>query len=121
MRRLLIAALVLAAAAPAAAQGLYDPGLLAREAELRAQQDMLRNRTIDLENQITSMEMRLQAERTVRDLEAQRRRPATPAPEERRTTASGGSDAGLGGFVSIPDDRLDASNDRVRAASRPAR
>lgn len=121
MRRLLIAALVLAAASPAAAQGLYDPNHLVREAELRAQQDMLRNRTIDLQNQITTMEMRLQAERSLRDLEVQRRRPEFPAPVERPVAASGPSDAGLGGFASIPDDRLDASNDRVRAASRPAR
>lgn len=121
MRRLTIAALALAAASPAAAQGLYDPNQLAREAEMRAQQDMLRNRTIDLQNQITVMEMRLQAERSLRDLEVQARRPAQPAPVERRAASAGRSDAGLGGFASIPDDRLDASNDRVRAASRPAR
>ena len=118
MRRLLIAAFALAAASPALAQGLYDPNLLAREAELRAQQDMLRNRTIDLQNQVTTLEMRLQAERSLRDLEAQARRPAPIPPAERRTA---GASAGLGGFTSIPDDRLNASNDRVRAASRPAR
>jgi hypothetical protein len=119
MRRLIIAAVVLAAAAPAAAQGLYDPDWVAREAELRAQQDMLRNRSIDLQNQVTALEMRLQADRAARDLEAQIRRPALPAPVERDDARS--SSADLGSFTSIPDNRLDASNDRVRAASRPAR
>lgn len=119
MRRLLIAALALAAASPAAAQGLYDPNLLARDADLRAQQDMLRNRTIDLQNQVTTLEMRLQAERSMRDLEVQARRPAPIVPVERR--AAGAASADLGGYTSIPDDRLNASNDRVRAASRPAR
>lgn len=120
MRRLLIAALALAAGSPAAAQGLYDPNWIARDAELRAQQDMMRNRSIDLQNQITTLEMRLQAERSLRDLEVQARRPVLMAPPERRTPAQPG-DAALGGFTSIPDDRLNASNERVRAASRPAR
>ncbi|HEX2561947.1 MAG TPA: hypothetical protein VHK87_17845 [Phenylobacterium sp.] len=120
MHRLLIAAVVLAAAPPVAAQGLYDPNWIARDAELRAQQEMMRNRSIDLQNQITTLEMRLQAERSLRDLEVQARRPTLMAPPERRTPARPGG-AELGGFTSIPDDRLSASNDRVRAASRPAR
>lgn len=117
--RLLIAVLALAVAAPAAGQVLYDPAQVAREAELRAQQDMLRNRTIDLQNQLTTLEMRLQAERSLRDLEAQARRPAPYAPVERRTPGESAGD--LGGFTSIPDDRLSASNARIRAASRAAR
>lgn len=113
--RLLIAAFTLAAAGPAAAQGLYDPALMAREAELRAEQQMMRNRAIDLQNQVTTMEMRLQTERSLRDLEVQARRPTPIAPEERRGSA--GAAADLGGYASIPDDRLSASNARVRAAS----
>ena len=121
MRRLLIAAIALVAAGPAGAQGLYDPNWLAREAELRAQQDMMRNRSIDLQNQVTTMEMRLQTERSLRDLEVQARRPTLIPPAEPRGTAAVSSSADLGAFTSRPDDRLDASTDRVRAASRSAR
>lgn len=118
MRRLLIAAFVLAAATPALAQR-YDPDWVARDAELRARQDMLRNRTIDLENQLTGLEMRLQTDRALRDLEAQSRRPEPTPPVAR---PGGRATSGeLGGFTSIPDSRLDASNARVRAASRPGR
>jgi|SRR5690606_18040135 hypothetical protein len=118
MRRLILAAALFAA--PAAAQPApYDPDWVAREAELRAQQDMLRNRTIGLQNQMTAMEMRLQTERAERQLELQRQRPAIPAPIERAGAPA--SRADLGGFTSIPDSRLDASNARVRAASRGSR
>lgn len=119
MRRLIITAFLFASAAPTLARAQHDPDWVARQAEARAQQDMLRNRTIDLENQVTALEMRLQADRAARELEAQARRPGLPPPPEAHGRYAPPAD--LGGFTSIPDSRLDASNARVRAASRPGR
>jgi hypothetical protein len=121
MHRFALAALLAAAAAPASAQVAFDPFWMAREAELRAQQEMDRQRSIGLHNEITALEMRLQTERSLQSLETQARRPAVIGPVETRRAGPATPSASSGGFVEFPADRLAASNERVRAASRPAR
>jgi hypothetical protein len=115
-RSLVMASILVAA--PAAAQDVLDPNWMAREAELRAQQELARQRSIALQNEITTLEMRLQAEQSMRALERQGLRPQVQLPPERRV---GAATPARRGVAEIPDDRLAASNERVRAASRPAR
>ncbi|HEY9218506.1 MAG TPA: hypothetical protein VIO94_10690 [Phenylobacterium sp.] len=116
MRALLTAAALLAANA-AAAQDLYDPTWMARDAELRSQQELMRQRDVALQNQLTTLELRLQTEQSLRMLQEQRLRPYLPAPPERRTAQPSSSGTTAAGFAEIPDSRLSQSNSRVREAS----
>lgn len=109
--RLLILALLLIAG-PAAAQ--TDHRLLAREQELMAQQQMLQQRSIALENQLNALDARVRTEQALSDLRAQRLAPLERLPSDPALTPQV---AAQGSFASVPDDRLEASNRRVREAS----
>jgi len=111
MRASLLIAL-LAAATPAWAQDA-----LQRESEIRMEQDMARQRSIEQSNRMMALEAQIGAEQAIRQVEAQRIRPILPRP------GPGAPPPRIdpGSLASIPDDRLDASNARVREASKPAR
>ncbi len=111
MHILLLIAMLLAAA-PAAAQDAVG-----REAELRMQLELFRMRDIEQSNRLLALEAQVRTEQAIRQVEAQRISPVLPEPDPRGPP----SRVGAGGFVSIPDDRLAASNARVREASKPAR
>jgi len=98
-------------AAPAIAQSLQatmDAQL--RASELQAQQDMAARQAVLQQNQLTVLEAQIRAEQAIADVQAQgRSRPSPPL--------QGGARLDAGQFASIPDDRLAASNARVKAAA----
>jgi hypothetical protein len=107
-----LAFLALCFAGPAAAQ--TDPLANIRQQELLAQQQMIQQRSIAVENQLNALDARLRAEQSLADLRAQAA-PPLPIPSDPALTPT--PPAPAGGYASIPDDRLAASNARVRAAS----
>ena len=114
MRRLILAALMAAAASPAAAQVL-SPQLQ----DLQMQQQDAQRRAIDQSNQLMALEARLRAEQAASDLQ----RPAPRLPELRYKPAAG---AGFTrtmppGYPSIPETTLADSNKRVREAAKERR
>lgn len=114
MRLLLALAALSVSASAASAQVSHEA--IARDMDLQAQQQMQRQRSIALENQLNTLDARVQSEQRLRDVEAARPpafyRPTDPATQ--RPVAGGG-------FASIPDAALAASNARVRAASQNRR
>ena len=114
MRRLILAALIAAAASPAAAQ-FVSPQL----EDLRMQQEAAQRRAIDQSNQLMALEARLRAEQAAADLQ----RPAPRLPELRYKRASGSAftRATPPGYPSIPETTLADSNKRVRDAARERR
>jgi len=98
-----------AMAAPALAQSLQatmDAQL--RASELQAQQDMAARQAVIQQNQLTVLEAQIRAEQAIADVQAQTRS---------RPSLEGGARLDAGQFASIPDDRLAASNARVKAAA----
>ncbi|HEY8571988.1 hypothetical protein [Phenylobacterium sp.] len=118
MRALILTAALAACAPPALAQtSLQD---LTLQAEIMAQQQLLQQRTIGIENQLMAMEARQRAEQGIATVEAQKARPYIPvAPVFVPSVAA--QPAPSPGLVSIPDDRLAASNAAVRQAQQPRR
>jgi hypothetical protein len=106
--RTLILVIALACAAPAAAQDTYAL-TLQRDAELQAQADLARQREVELNNRLSTLEARQQTDQAMRDIQALRQRPTPPTIYD--------PDVPAGAFASIPDDVLAASNARVRAAA----
>lgn len=94
-----------AAAAPAAAQ---LPLTLQRDNELWAEQQMARQREIAIQNQLSTLEARVRTDEALRDLDRNALR--TPRQPDLRAVDPGK-------LAGIPDDRLAASNARVRAAA----
>lgn len=110
--RFIFAFALLTAAGPALAQ--TDHRLLAREQELMVQQQMLQQRSIALENQLSAIDARVRTEQALSDLRVQQ---LTPPLRLRDNPAAMLPSVGPGGFASVPDDRLEQSNRRVREAS----
>lgn len=110
--RFLLALPLLAASSAAFAQ--TDHQILAREQELMVQQQMLQQRSIALENQLSAMEARVRTEQALSDLRVQRLTPPIRLPQD---PAANPPTIMQGGFASVPDDRLADSNRRVREAS----
>jgi hypothetical protein len=108
--------LILAVAAPAAAQ---VPLSLQLDAERRAEESMARQRSIALENELQAMDARMRNDQAVRDLESKRYRIELARPVY--TDAAPAPKPQAGPYASIPDGRLAASNERVRAASQSRR
>lgn len=118
MRAHLLALATLAASAsPVPAQ--VDPMLQAQQNDLWMQQQALQQRQIAVENQLSAQDARIATDLRLRELEAQRLRPAVRVPSDPARTAAtvGGVNASAQAPVSIPDDRLAASNARVREAA----
>jgi len=115
MRAALFLALALAAPAPALAQDFNN---ILLENQMRAEQDMARQRGVALQNEFMALDARVRTEQTIRDVQAQARTPRLPLPPERQPpppTTAPPFDAGQ--IASIPDAALAASNARVREAS----
>jgi type II secretory pathway pseudopilin PulG len=120
MRSLVVIAL-LAAAAPAAAQGLNaaDQAVLQ---DLRMQQEAAQRRAIDQANQLEAASARLRAEAATLDLQLQRgdvgpRR----APALRYELPPAAAPASPGKYPSMPDAALADSNKKVQDAARNRR
>jgi hypothetical protein len=119
MRPFVLALAVFAASAnPAPAQ--VDPLRSLKEGELLSQQQTLRERNIALENQLFNLETRLDTQQRMRELDRQQARHA-PVSQIPSDPGAARRSPDLGGYASIPDDRLAASNARVREASRNRR
>jgi hypothetical protein len=113
MRPIFLALAVFAASAsPAPAQTTYDPGAV--QLDIMVQQQIDRQRQVALENQLNSLEARVQNEERLRGLETMRGgRPNFTPPDANAPPIV----ADKGGYATIPDSALAASNARVRAAS----
>jgi hypothetical protein len=113
--RWIIAGLLIALAAPAAAQPpYYDID------NLRAQQEAAARSAVARTNELSTLETRLRTEQALSDLRLQSVAPRLPyLPYE--APASSGPPAATPKYPSVPDAMLADSNRRVREASRPAR
>jgi hypothetical protein len=121
MRPLLFALAIFAASAsPAPAQVARDPA--ARELELQNQQMLNqqlieRQRSVALENQLNTLDARVQSQERLQGLEAARGRP-TLAPLQSAVQPPA---LNMGNYATIPDAALAASNARVREAAQNKR
>lgn len=109
MRALIVLAMA-AAATPAAAQ---DAMLQHYIAEAQVEQEMSRQRDVALRNELSTLEARVRTEIAITELERQREPLRLPLAEDPRKPAPAPET-----FAAIPDDRLAASNARVRAAAK---
>jgi len=112
--RALVIGLVLGLAAPAAAQParVFDQ---ARDAQAQADAQAARLRDIQLTNELSVLEARLQADQALGNLQAARVSPAVPTVPFSPRGPAPVLDAGK--MASIPDAALADSNARVRAAA----
>lgn len=110
MRAVIAVIAALTAASPVAAQ---VPLAIQRDNELWAQQQAARQREVATYNEFIALDARVRADQALRDLERQTRDSRLPPadPAQLRTSQP----------AAIPDDRLEASNARVREASRNRR
>jgi hypothetical protein len=120
--RVLLALLALAAATPAAAQSTAAE--LALQNDLLAQQQAAQQRAVALDNQLMALEAQIRTERALADIRAQSARPYLPLPplppgEAGPRPPSPQIDTSK--LVSIPDDRLAASNAAVREVTQGRR
>lgn len=116
MRALMILA-VLACAAPAAAQPDTYALTLQRDAELQSQSDLARQREVELNNRLSTLEARQQTDQALRDIGALRQRPPLPTIYDPNAAPPLAAPIPAGALVSIPDATLADSNARVRAAA----
>lgn len=116
MRVLPILVLALAAASPVAAQIVRDPGQQARDAEIFMQQQAAQQQAVAQANQLNALESQLRTEQNLAAIRAQGARPVLPEPYV-GAYAPATSTVDTSKLVSIPDDRLAASNAAVKAAS----
>jgi hypothetical protein len=114
--RALIVLLALACATPAAAQDPYAL-TLQRDAELQAQADLARQRNIDLNNRLSTLEARQQTNQALSDIAAMRQQPTLPTIYDPNAPPPLRGAVPAGAYASIPDSVLAASNARVRAAA----
>ena len=96
----------------AAAQVPY--GSVVTDPGYQAQQQIDWQRAIALENQLNTLDARVQSEQRLRDFQATVPPPGLKGPDRTAPTASGP-------YATIPDAALAASNERVRAASKNPR
>jgi hypothetical protein len=115
MRALIVLAMA-AFASPALAQDPYAL-TLQRDAELQAQADLARQREVELNNRLSTLEARQQTDQALRDIQALRQRPTLPTIYDPDAPPPPRAAVPAGAFASIPDDVLAASNARVRAAA----
>jgi len=115
--RALIILIVLACAAPAAAQPDALTLSLQRDAELQAQADQARRRDVELTNRLSTLEAQQQTDQALSDIAALRRRPAQPTIYDPNLPPPRAAPVPAASFVSIPDAALADSNARVRAAA----
>jgi predicted small lipoprotein YifL len=114
----LVAALSVAAAAtPGLAQPLQTPSFQQhmddqlRASELQAQQEMANRQAVIQQNQLTALEAQVRTQQAIADIAASGRSPRLASPPGAAASLDPGS------YASIPDDKLAASNARVKAAA----
>ena len=115
MRTVLILLAVSALAHPAGAQDLQALALQQTQ-DLEMQRAMDRQRDVVLHNELMVLDARVRTDQAVRDLQDQRANPPL-----RSLPALGAAPIDPQAYAAIPDDRLAASNARVRAAARNTR
>ncbi|MBA4013287.1 MAG: hypothetical protein C0481_15590 [Phenylobacterium sp.] len=116
---LLALAVFAASASPAPAQAPRDPvarDLTIRNQELQAQQMIDRQRSVALENDLNSLDARVQSQERLQGLQDQRGPTLAPLASEVKPPP-----LNMGSYASIPDAALAASNARVREASQNRR
>ena len=113
MRAALVLSLALALPAPALAQ---DFNTIFLENQMRAEQDMARQRGVALHNELMALDARVRTEQAIRDAQAQARTPRLQVPAERQPPPAATPPV-AGQVASIPDAALAASNARVRDAA----
>lgn len=109
----LAAALAGVLAAPAAAQSLRDTSALnVQDMQLRAREAMANRQVVGAQNQLSSLDAQIRTEQSLANIRAYGHSPTLPqyqgAPPVSIDTSR---------FASIPDDKLAASNARVREAA----
>lgn len=112
--RILAGALGLMGLSAFAAAAQVPYGSVVTDPGYQAQQQIDRQRAIALENQLNTLDARVQSEQRLRDFQATVPPPGLRAPEHPVPTGSSP-------YASIPDAALAASNERVRAASKNPR
>ncbi|KQW72982.1 MULTISPECIES: hypothetical protein [unclassified Phenylobacterium] len=120
MRPLLFALAIFAASAsPAPAQVARDPAardLEFQNQQLLNQQLIERQRSVAQENQLNTLDARVQSQERLQGLEAARRPTLAPLQSAVQPPA-----LNMGNYATIPDAALAASNARVREASQNKR
>ncbi len=115
MRAALVLALAVAVPAPALAQ---DFNAILMENQMRAEQELARQRGVALHNELMALDARVRSEQAIRDIQAQGRTPRLPLPPEPQPPPPATPPPfDSGQIASIPDAALSASNARVREAS----
>ncbi len=89
-----------------------------RDLDLSAQQMQQQQRAVALENQLNSLDARVQTEQRLRDVDAMRTRPSLTLPA---TAPPAADQVSMSGFAQMPDDMLATSSARVREASQNRR
>jgi len=114
----LAAALAAALAAPAAAQSFRDTAALnIQDMQLRAREAMANRQAVGVQNQLSSLDAQARTERSLAGVRGQTSAPAIPQSIPQYQGAPPVFIDG-GALASIPDDKLAASNARVREAAR---
>jgi hypothetical protein len=111
--RAAVALIALGLPCAAAAQ---DPYLAHRDLEQSIQAMQARQRDIFIQNELMGLDMRLRTDQALRGYAM-----APAGPIRILPAPAGGAAPKVGPFAEIPDARLSASNDRVRAASKARR
>jgi hypothetical protein len=119
--RAAILVLALAAAAPAAAQvPSYSPTPFSDQArinELQAQQDLARQRAVEQDNQLSTLDAQIRTEQAIQNIRRQQALQPLPAPDPNAPPPV----LDTSKLATIPDSTLATSNEAVREASRPHR
>ena len=83
-----------------------------RDSELRARENMASQAAVIQQNQLSALDAQIRGQQAIADVRAQSFSPTIPSPPPGVTPM-----IDLSQLASIPDDKLAASNERVRAAS----
>ncbi len=118
MTRLIPFLAVCAMFSPSAALAQVDHRAAMRDLDATAQQMQQQQRAVALENQLNSLDAKVQTEQRLRDVDVMRTRPSLTLPPKSPPAAE---QVSLSGFAQMPDDMLAASNARVREASQNRR
>lgn len=89
-----------------------------RDLDMSAQQMQQQQRAVALENQLNSLDAKVQTEQRLREVDTMRTRPSLTLPSKAPAAAD---QVSMSGFAQMPDDMLATSNARVREASQNRR
>ncbi|HSV04132.1 MAG TPA: hypothetical protein VLI41_13100 [Phenylobacterium sp.] len=119
----IFAVLLAAAGSPALAQAFHplppQTPIQPQYNELWAQQEMARQQSIALQNQLTAIEAQQRTDEAIANVQAQRINPRLPLPDVTEGAPPPSIDTGA--LASIPDSALAESNKRVLDAAQNRR